>query len=44
MILENYRLAIPSNSEYSVSQLRMMLGEVESIVGRPIPPEEWNDL
>ena len=44
MVYRNHRLAIPSNLEYSVPQLRMMLGEVEDIVGRPIPPEDWNKL
>lgn len=42
MIYLEHRLAIPSNSEYSVSQLRMMLREVEGIVGRSISAEEWN--
>ena len=38
------RLAIPTNEEYSVPQLRMMLKEVESILGREIRAEEWNEL
>ena len=44
MLLENHRLSIPSNSEYSVPQLRMMIHEVESIIGRPIPAAEWDGL
>jgi len=36
MVYEQYRLAIPSNAEYSVPQLRMMLREVEEIIGREI--------
>lgn len=44
MIREQYRLSIPSNPEYSVPELRMMLGEVEKIVGREISPEEWETL
>ena len=44
MLLENYRLAIPSNSEYSVPQLRFMLKEVEGILQREISPDEWNNL
>lgn len=44
MIYENNRLTIPSNSEYSVSQLRMMLREVEEIIKRKITVDEWNSL
>lgn len=44
MIYGHHRLTIPSNSEYSVPQLRMMLREVEVIIGRPITPDEWNNL
>jgi hypothetical protein len=44
MTYEQHRLAIPSSAEYSVPQLRMMLREVEDIVGRPISLEEWNGL
>ncbi|MBI5774084.1 MAG: type II toxin-antitoxin system HicA family toxin [Verrucomicrobia bacterium] len=35
---------IPSNAEYSVPQLRMLLRQVESILGRKITPEEWQAL
>lgn len=44
MVYEQYRLAIPSNAEYSVAQLRTMLREVEEIIGREIKVEEWNHL
>ena len=44
MIYEQYRLAIPSNADYSVPQLRVMLREVEDIIGRPVSVEEWNEL
>lgn len=44
MIFENHRLSIPSNSEYSVPQLKMMISEVESIIDRPISTDEWNNL
>lgn len=44
MVYEQHRLTIPSNKEYSVSQLRMMLREVEGIIGRQIPVDEWNKL
>jgi hypothetical protein len=44
MVYEQHRLAIPSNIEYSVAQLRMMIREVENIIGREITAEEWNRL
>jgi len=44
MIYQRHRLAIPSNAEYSVPQLRMMIREVEEIIGREITVEEWSRL
>ena len=44
MIFNQHRLAIPSNSEYSVPQLRMMVREVKEIVEREITVDEWNKL
>ncbi len=44
MVYEQHRLAIPSNAEYSVPQLRMMVREVEEIIGREITADEWNEL
>jgi len=44
MVHGNNRLTIPSNSEYSVPQLRMMLREVEEIIERQITIDEWNNL
>ena len=44
MVYEQHRLAIPSNVEYSVPQLRMMVREVEEIIGRKIAVDEWNRL
>jgi len=44
MVFEEYRLTVLSNSEYSVPQLRMMLNEVEGILGRAITADEWNKL
>ena len=42
MVFQQCRLAIPSNSEYSVPQLRLILGEVEAIINRDLTMEEWN--
>lgn len=44
MVWKGHRLTIPSNAEYSVSQLRMMLREIEAIVGHPISSKAWNSL
>jgi len=44
MVYQQHRLTIPSNMEYSVSQLRMMIRELEDIIGRSITIEEWDSL
>jgi len=44
MILGDQRLAIPSNAEYSVPQLRFMMREVEALLGRGILLQEWDRL
>ncbi len=44
MVYGQHRLAIPSNADYSVPQLRMMIQEVEEIMGREINLEEWSRL
>jgi hypothetical protein len=36
MIYHSHRLAIPSNTEYSVDEVRMMMAEVEAILGRSV--------
>jgi hypothetical protein len=42
MLYEQYRLAIPSNAEYSVPQLHMLIQEVEGILSREVAMDEWN--
>jgi len=44
MIINQNCLTLPSNAEYSVPQLRMMLREVGAILGRKIILEEWSRL
>ena len=44
MVYGQHRLAIPSNAEYSVPQLRMLLQEVERIIGREVTVDEWQRL
>ncbi len=40
MLFGRFRLAIPSNAEYGIPQLREMIREVERIIGRTITPDE----
>jgi hypothetical protein len=44
IVFENHRLAIPSNAEYSMPQLRVMIREVEKILDRKINLNEWEKL
>jgi len=44
MLIENHRLAIPSNDEYSISQLKMMIREIQLIIGKEISNEGWDNL
>lgn len=44
MVYRQHRLAVPTNAEYSIPQLRMMLKEVDEIMGRKIAADEWNAL
>jgi len=44
MTFRQHRLAIPSNAEYSVPQLRMLIREVEGIMEHEISVEAWNSL
>lgn len=41
MVYKQHRLAIPTNTEYSIPQLKMMIREVENIIGRIISIDEW---
>lgn len=44
MVYDQRWLTVPSNAEYSVPQLRMLLREVAEIIGRDIFVDEWNEL
>ena len=44
MVFGEHRLAIPSNSEFSVGQLRFMLREVENLLGRHNDLVTWSNL
>ena len=39
-----YTLTIPSNKEYSIPQLKMLLNEIEQGIGRKITIDEWYSL
>ena len=44
MTYKQHRMSIPSNSEYSVPQLRMMIRAVETIIEKDISVDVWNRL
>ncbi|HEY3931137.1 MAG TPA: type II toxin-antitoxin system HicA family toxin [Verrucomicrobiae bacterium] len=44
MILGQHRQTIPSNSEFSVPQVKMLLRQVESILERKLSLDEWDSL
>jgi hypothetical protein len=44
MVWGQHRQTIPANSEFSVPQIRMLLRQVESILGRRISLDQWDSL
>ena len=44
MIFGAHRQTLPANPEYSVPQIRMLVRQLETIIGRKIPVEEWEKL
>ncbi len=44
MRYRTYTLTIPSNKEYSMPQVKMLLNEIEQEIGRKITLEEWDSL
>lgn len=44
LIYHSNRLTIPSNTEYSVPQLRMMIKQVNVMIGRELTVDEWTLL
>jgi len=44
MVFQNHRLALPSNPEYSVPQLKMLLSEIELIVQKTIFLSDWESM
>lgn len=44
MVFGSHRQTLPSNAEYSVPQVRMLVRQVESILSRSITVDEWDAL
>ena len=44
LIYGQKRQTVPSNSDYSLPQVRMLLRQVEFVLGRKISAEEWEQL
>jgi hypothetical protein len=44
MVWGQHRQTIPTNSEYSVPQIRMLVRQVESILERTVSLDEWDSL
>jgi hypothetical protein len=44
MILQNFRLTIPLNEEYSIPELKMLIKEIEEIIDKNLLADEWNKL
>lgn len=44
LVFEDHRRTVPSNAEYSVPQLWMMLREAGDILDNDITADEWNNL
>jgi hypothetical protein len=44
LVFGQHRQTIPSNSEYSTPQLKMLLRQAETILGRKISLDDWDNL
>ena len=44
LVFGQHRQTVPSNSEYSTPQLKMLLRQVEVILGKKISSDEWENL
>ena len=40
----SYTLTLPSNKEYSIPQIKMLLNEIESGIDKTISLKEWESL
>jgi len=39
-----YTLTLPSNKEYSIPQIKMLLNEIERGISKKISLQQWDDL
>jgi hypothetical protein len=44
LLFRERRQTVPSNPEFSVPQVKLLLRQVEAILGRKISAEEWAEL
>jgi hypothetical protein len=44
LVFGQHRQTVPSNSEYSTPQLKMLLRQAETILGRKISLDDWDNL
>ena len=44
MTLHSHRQTIPSNPEYSVPQVKILIRQVQGIMQRVISPDDWEKL
>ncbi len=44
MVYGQRRQTIPSNSDYSLPQVKMLIRQVEAVIGRKVTAEEWERL
>lgn len=44
LVFGQKRQTIPSNPEYSLPQLKLLLRQVEAVLGRKITADEWDQL
>jgi hypothetical protein len=44
MMLAGHRQTVPSNAEFSVPQLKMLLRQVETVTGNKLDADRWSSL
>ena len=44
LVFGQKRQTVPSNPDYSLPQLKMLLRQVEAVLGRKITSDEWDRL
>ena len=44
MLYDTYTLTLPSNKEYSIPQIKMLLNEIERGISKKISLQQWENL